>query len=51
MDERYDAKKIEPYWQGEWERSQIYLTREDPGRPKFYELEMFPYPSGNGLSV
>ncbi|HTR61584.1 MAG TPA: leucine--tRNA ligase [Candidatus Binataceae bacterium] len=51
MDERYDAKKIEPYWQAEWERSQIYLTREDPGRPKFYLLEMFPYPSGNGLSV
>ena len=51
MDERYDAKKIEPYWQGQWERSQIYLTREDPGRPKFYVLEMFPYPSGSGLSV
>jgi leucyl-tRNA synthetase len=51
MDERYDAKKIEPYWQEEWERSQTYLTREDPGRPKFYVLEMFPYPSGNGLSV
>jgi leucyl-tRNA synthetase len=51
MDERYDPKKIEPYWQAEWERSRLYLTREDPGRPKFYVLEMFPYPSGNGLSV
>jgi len=51
MDERYDARKIEPYWQAQWERSQLYLTREDPGRPKFYVLEMFPYPSGNGLSV
>ncbi len=51
MDERYDPKKIEPYWQAEWDRSQLYLTREDPGRPKFYVLEMFPYPSGAGLSV
>jgi len=51
MDERYDPSKIEPYWQEEWERSGLYLTREIPGRPKFYVLEMFPYPSGNGLSV
>ncbi|MGO9453731.1 MAG: leucine--tRNA ligase [Candidatus Binataceae bacterium] len=51
MDERYDPKKIEPYWQAEWDRSQLYLTREEPGRPKYYVLEMFPYPSGNGLSV
>ena len=29
----------------------LYLTREDPGRPKFYVLELFPYPSGAGLSV
>ncbi len=51
MDERYDPKKIEPAWQAEWERTNLYLTREDPGRPKFYILEMFPYPSGAGLSV
>ncbi len=51
MDERYDPKKIEPHWQAEWDRAQLYLTREDPGRPKFYVLEMFPYPSGAGLSV
>ncbi|HKN01417.1 MAG TPA: leucine--tRNA ligase [Candidatus Binataceae bacterium] len=51
MEERYDPKKIEPYWQAEWDRSQLYLTREEPGRPKYYLLEMFPYPSGNGLSV
>src|SRR6266481_5850641 len=51
MDERYDAKKIEPFWQAEWDRTNLYLTREDPGRPKFYILEMFPYPSGAGLSV
>jgi leucyl-tRNA synthetase len=51
MDERYDAKKIESAWQAEWDRTNLYLTREDPGRPKYYILEMFPYPSGAGLSV
>jgi leucyl-tRNA synthetase len=51
MEERYDPKKIEPAWQAEWDRTNLYLTREDPGHPKFYILEMFPYPSGAGLSV
>ncbi len=51
MDERYDPKKIEPAWQADWQRTNLYRTREDPGRPKFYILEMFPYPSGAGLSV
>jgi leucyl-tRNA synthetase len=51
MEERYDPKSIEPKWQAEWERTQLYLTREDPSHPKFYVLEMFPYPSGAGLSV
>jgi leucyl-tRNA synthetase len=51
MDDRYDPKQIEPRWQAEWERSNLYLTSEDRSRPKFYLLEMFPYPSGNGLSV
>jgi leucyl-tRNA synthetase len=51
MDERYDPKKIEPYWQAEWERAGLYLTGDDRSRAKFYLLEMFPYPSGNGLSV
>src|ERR1700722_7344301 len=51
MEERYEPNKIEPKWRDEWERTNLYLTREDPGRPKFYGLEMFPYPSGDGLSV
>ncbi|MGA2409641.1 MAG: leucine--tRNA ligase [Candidatus Binataceae bacterium] len=51
MDERYDPQTIEPRWRDEWERSGLYLTREDAERPKFYVLEMFPYPSGDGLSV
>ena len=51
MEDRYEPGAIEPKWEQEWERSNLYLTREEPGRPKFYVLEMFPYPSGDGLSV
>jgi leucyl-tRNA synthetase len=51
MDEHYDPAKIEPFWQSEWERSDLYRTADDRSKPKFYLLEMFPYPSGNGLSV
>ena len=51
MEDRYEPGAIELKWQQEWERSNLYLTREEPGRPKFYVLEMFPYPSGDGLSV
>jgi leucyl-tRNA synthetase len=51
MQERYDPKSIEPRWQTQWERDQRYTVHEDPARPKFYLLEMFPYPSGDGLSV
>jgi leucyl-tRNA synthetase len=51
MDQRYEPKTIEPKWQPEWERSELYLTPSDRSRPKFYLLEMFPYPSGEGLSV
>jgi len=51
MEDRYEPGAIEPKWQQEWERSNLYLTREEPGQPKFYVLEMFPYPSGDGLSV
>src|SRR3984893_14486217 len=51
MEDRYEPGVIEPKWQQEWERSNLYVTREESGRPKFYVLEMFPYPSGDGLSV
>ncbi|HEY2664026.1 MAG TPA: leucine--tRNA ligase, partial [Candidatus Binataceae bacterium] len=51
MDERYDPKQIEPKWQKQWELENLYLTPESRARPKYYLLEMFPYPSGEGLSV
>ncbi len=47
MDEHYHPEGIEPKWQQCWAEQQLYRTREDPSRPKFYCLEMFPYPSGD----
>jgi leucyl-tRNA synthetase len=38
---------IEPKWQNAWERDGLYSVAEDPTRPKYYLLEMFPYPSGD----
>ena len=49
--EKYDHNKIEPKWQKEWAEKGIYKTREDTGKPKCYVLDMFPYPSGDGLHV
>ena len=46
MDERYDPKKIEPRWQARWDEQGLFRVGEDPGREKYYLLEMFPYPSG-----
>ncbi len=44
--ERYDAPKREKHWQAEWERRGIFAASENDPRPKYYVLEMFPYPSG-----
>ena len=44
--ERYDAPKREKHWQAEWERRGIFVASENDPRPKYYVLEMFPYPSG-----
>ncbi len=49
--DRYEPKTIEPKWRERWEADQIYKTVEDPSKPKFYCLDFFPYPSGDGLSV
>ncbi|MBI2902494.1 MAG: leucine--tRNA ligase [Candidatus Methylomirabilis oxyfera] len=42
----YDFKTIEAKWQEAWEKSGAFAATEDPGRLKFYLLEMYPYPSG-----
>ena len=46
MDERYQAKAIEEKWQKLWADEQAFRVTEDPAKPKYYVLEMFPYPSG-----
>jgi leucyl-tRNA synthetase len=44
--ERYNARDAEPRWQRRWDDEAIFATRNDDPRPKYYVLEMFPYPSG-----
>ncbi|MEZ5798049.1 MAG: leucine--tRNA ligase [Paracoccaceae bacterium] len=43
---RYDPSVIEPRWQKAWDEAGAFVARHDPSRPKYYVLEMFPYPSG-----
>jgi leucyl-tRNA synthetase len=47
----YNPAEIEPKWQAKWHQSGIHKTIWDPNKPKFYALDMFPYPSGSGLHV
>ena len=49
MESRYDFRTIEKKWRAEWEKNPI--NKEDAVKPKFYCLDMFPYPSGSGLHV
>jgi leucyl-tRNA synthetase len=44
--ERYNPRAAEPRWQKHWTESRSFEAREDGSRPKYYVLEMFPYPSG-----
>src|SRR5687768_7022480 len=48
---QYDFSSIEKKWQGIWQNSGLYKVENDPSKPKFYALYMFPYPSGAGLHV
>ena len=43
---RYEPSVIEPKWQKAWDEAQAFEARRDPSKPKYYVLEMFPYPSG-----
>ena len=49
--ERYNPAEIEPKWQRYWEEHHTFRAERHPGRPKKYILDMFPYPSGDGLHV
>ncbi|WP_226779818.1 leucine--tRNA ligase [Oceaniglobus trochenteri] len=44
---RYSAAEIEPKWQQAWETAGTFTAQRDDAKPKYYVLEMFPYPSGN----
>jgi len=47
----YNFREIEQKWQAYWKNNHIYKTEIDQNKPKFYVLDMFPYPSGAGLHV
>ncbi len=49
MESRYDFQQIEKKWRAEWEKNPV--NKEDDVKPRFYCLDMFPYPSGTGLHV
>jgi leucyl-tRNA synthetase len=43
---RYSPAEIEPKWQKAWDQAETFKAKRDPQKPKYYVLEMFPYPSG-----
>ncbi|RPA68934.1 leucine--tRNA ligase [Cyclobacteriaceae bacterium YHN15] len=47
----YNFQEIEKKWQTYWEKAQVFNAKVDTKKPKFYSLDMFPYPSGSGLHV
>jgi leucyl-tRNA synthetase len=47
----YNFREIEKKWQKNWEASNVYKVSNTSDKPKFYVLDMFPYPSGTGLHV
>ena len=51
MAAEYHPNEIEPKWQEYWAEHGTYVVDEDAERPKYYVLDMFPYPSGSGLHV
>lgn len=51
MFDKYVPSEFEAKWREKWLKADLFKTREEAGRPKFYGLDFFPYPSGAGLSV
>ena len=47
----FDHTAVDAKWQARWERDQTFLTPTNRTRPKYYVLDMFPYPSGAGIHV
>jgi len=50
-DDNYNYAEIEPKWREYWRVNRLHEARDDDPRPKYYCLDMFPYPSGSGLHV
>jgi len=51
MRTEYQFREIEKAWQGFWETHKTFQAQVNPAKPKYYVLDMFPYPSGAGLHV
>ncbi|HMG15708.1 MAG TPA: class I tRNA ligase family protein, partial [Saprospiraceae bacterium] len=51
MDYKYKPNEFESFWRERWSKEKIYRVENDTSKPKFYVLDMFPYPSGSGLHV
>ena len=47
----FNPSEIEIKWQNRWKDARLHKTEFNPEKPKFYALDMFPYPSGEGLHV
>ena len=47
----YNHSEIEKRWQKEWAKNKTFAAKDNSDKPKFYSLDMFPYPSGAGLHV
>ena len=47
----YDHKNIDSKWQNEWQKNKVFEAQNESSKPKYYALDMFPYPSGKGLHV
>ena len=48
---QYDPKKIEAKWQEKWLKEKVFAAKDDSSKPKYYQLETFPYPSAAGLHM
>ena len=50
-EQEYDFSSIERRWQEFWEREKTFRAEDGSDKPKYYDLDMFPYPSGAGLHI
>ena len=46
MQDRFNPKEVDAKWQKVWDEKEYFLSKVDKTKPKYYILEMFPYPSG-----